>query len=353
MGLHSSNSYYIARNRKLLLPLLSNTIFVSLIVGSSLAVLTIASFSIYPDLAPLRGPLLILVLVWVPFGLAYLLLQNLLIGIQDIRAYNIIEVGNRIISVLLMTALISINFVTVESVYIAGFVALIVSIIWVFFQFRVSILTFPTPSLPLFFENIRYGIKAYLSALFAFILLRIDLLMVKYILGAIQAGYYAVAVSLADMFYMLPAVVGTIIFPKLSAMENDVEKWRYTKKVTLYLGIALSLIVILAIPVAKPIIRLLYGKAFLPAVPAFVVLGIATLFYGISNMFSNCLAAMNFPWFVVNIFMAVAVVNVLLNIFMIKIFGIMGASFSSLICYFILMLSQYIYLKRRERIIES
>ena len=90
-------------------------------------------------------------------------------------------------------------------------------------------------------------------------------------------------------------------------MGNDVERWRYTKKVTLYLGIALLLTVILAISLAKPVIGLLYGKAFLPAVPAFVILGIATFVYGISNMFSNCLAAMNFPWFVVNIFMAVAV----------------------------------------------
>ena len=214
MGLHASNSYYISRNRKLLLPLLSNTVFVALIVGCSLPALAIVGFSLYPNLAPVEGPLLVLVLVWVPFGLGYLLLQNLLIGIQDIRAYNIIEVGNRILSVLLMSVLISIKWVTVESVYMAGFIALIVSIVWVFFKLRVSIFSFPAPSFPLFLENIRYGIKAYLAALFAYIMFRIDLIMVKYILGAVQAGYYSVAVSVADMVYMLPAVVGTIIFPE-------------------------------------------------------------------------------------------------------------------------------------------
>jgi O-antigen/teichoic acid export membrane protein len=348
IGLHASNSYYVAKNRELLLPLLSNTFFVSLGLGFGLAIIAQILFSIQPGLAPIQGPILILTLAWVPFGLLYLLLQNLLIGTQNIRAYNNIEVGNRVISVLVIAGLILANWVTVETVYVSGLVALMVCILWTFWQFKVSFLSLPFFSSRLFLDNIRYGIKAYLSAIFAFLILRSDMLMIQYILGPIQAGYYSVAVSLADMVYMIPAVVGTIIFPKLSTMDNDVEKWKYTKKVIFYLGIALSLTIILAIPLSKSIIQILYGKAFLPAVPAFVILGVAAVFYGINNLLSNCLAAMDFPWFIVNIYMVVAVVNIFVNLFMIKIFGIVGASLSSLICYFILMLSQYVYLKRRE-----
>jgi O-antigen/teichoic acid export membrane protein len=353
MGLHASNSYYVAKDRELLLPLLSNTFFASLGIGFGLAIIAQILFLIQPGLAPIQGPILMLTLAWVPFGLLYLLLQNLLIGTQKIRAYNTIEVGNRVISVLLVGALILANWVTVETVYVSGFVALIVCILWTFWQFKVSLLALPFFSSRLFLDNIRYGIKAYLSAIFAFLVLRIDMLMIQYILGPTQAGYYSVAVSLADLIYMLPAIVGIILFPKLVALPNHEERWKVTRKVTAYLGIILSLSVCVAFPLAKPAIGLLYGKSFLPAAPAFIILGIGTIFYGMNNILSYCLAAMAFPWFAVHIWVVMAALNIFLNLFLIKRFGIEGAALSSLLCYFLLLVAQYIYLRRREKRFEG
>jgi O-antigen/teichoic acid export membrane protein len=353
MGLHASNSYYVAKDPELLLPLLSNTFFASLGIGFGLAIIAQILFSIQPGLAPIQGPILMLTLSWIPFGLLYLLLQNLLIGTQKIRAYNTIEIGNRIISVLFIGTLILANWVTVETVYASGFVALIVCILWSFSQFKVSLLALPFFSSRLFLDNIRYGIKAYLSAIFAFLVLRIDMLMIQYILGPIQAGYYSVAVSLADLIYMLPAIVGIILFPKLVALPDHEKRWKVTQKATVYLGIILSLLVSLAIPLAKPAIGLLYGENFLPAEPAFIILGIATIFYGMNSILSYCLAAMAFPWFAVHIWIVMAGLNILLNLFLIKRLGIEGAAISSLICYLLLLAAQSIYLRKKEKQFES
>jgi O-antigen/teichoic acid export membrane protein len=353
IGLHASNTYYVAKDRELLLPLLSNTFFASLGIGFGLAIIAQILFSIQPGLAPIQGPILMLTLAWVPFGLLYLLLQHLLIGTQKIRAYNTIEIGNRVISVLFVGTLILANWVTVETVYVSGFVALIVCILWSFWQFKVSLLALPFFSSRLFLDNIRYGIKAYLSAIFAFLVLRIDMLMIQYILGPIQAGYYSVAVSLADLIYMLSAIVGIIIFPKLVALPDHGKRWKVTKKATAYLGIILSLSVSLAIPLAKPAIGLLYGENFLPAEPAFIILGIATIFYGMNNILSYCLAAMAFPWFAVHIWIVMAGLNIVLNLFLIKRLGIEGAAISSLICYLLLLAAQFIYLRKREKQFEG
>jgi O-antigen/teichoic acid export membrane protein len=353
MGLHASNSYYVAKDRALLLPLLSNTFFVSFGIGFGLAIIGQILFSVHPGLAPVQGPILMLTLAWVPFGLLYLLLQNLLIGTQNIRAYNIIEVGNRVISVLLVGALIVSNWVTVETVYVSGFVAMIVCILWTFSKFKVSLLALPFFSPRLFLGNIQYGVKAYLSAIFAFLVLRIDMLMIQYILGPIQAGYYSVAVSLADLIYMLPAIVGIILFPKLVALPDDEERWKVSRKVTGYVGIILSLSVCLVIPLAKPAIGLLYGKSFLPAALAFIILGIGTIFYGMNSILSYCLAAMAFPWFAVHVWIVMAGLNILLNLYLIKRLGIEGAALSSLICYFLLLAAQYVYLRRSGKHFES
>lgn len=344
MGLHASNSYYVARDRRLLLPLLANTMYISLFLGGGIAMVAMAVFFFHPGLAPLHGRLLLLALIWVPFGLAYLLLQNLLIGMDEIRAYNKIEIANRMILIVLVFLLIAGSFVTVESVFTAGLISLLISLSWILWKLRVSISRILTPSIALFLENIRYGIKAYLAAFFAFLIQRVDLLMVKYILGATEAGYYSVALSMADMVYILPAVVGILIFPRLTAMESDQEKWNFSKKAAVYLGAVLTLIVATAILLAKPMIGVLYGKVFLQASPPFVILSVATIFYGMNNMFSYCLAAMSFPWFAVNIWVGAACLNVLLNLYMIRALGIIGAALSSLICYVLIMVLQYSYL---------
>jgi len=346
-GLHASNSYHVAKDRSLLGPLLGNTMAASLAFGGGISVLSLAVFQFRPDLAPLPKGLLILSLAWIPFGLAFMLLQNLMIGIQDIRAYNIVEVMNRVLSIAFVAILIAAGAVTAESVYVAGFIALLASIFWIFRRLRRAIAHPPVLSLPMFLGNLRYGLKAYLAALFAFMVLRIDLLMVKYIRGADEAGYYSIAVSMVDLIYLIPATIGTIVFPKLSAMGTDAEKWEYARKMSLYLGVVLAVVVAVAIPLAPILISLLYGKAFLPAAPSFAILGVGVVFYGLNNLYSNCLAAMSFPWFAVWIWVAMAALNVLLNMYLIPRMGIVGASLSSLVCYLALMLSQYAYLARK------
>ena len=44
-------------------------------------------FSLYPSQSPVHGALLGLALVGIPFGLATVMLQNILLGIQNVKAY--------------------------------------------------------------------------------------------------------------------------------------------------------------------------------------------------------------------------------------------------------------------------
>jgi antigen flippase len=350
LGLHSSNTYFVAKNRKLLSPLVGNTILMGLCFGGLLAVSAGAVFSLIPEIAPLRGFLLPLALSWVPVGLIYILLQSLLIGIKEIRFYNKIEFFYGCVFVILIILLIFMKRITVELVFVANLVALMASIAIIFRGLRTLIDEFPAPSVGLFFENIRYGIKAYLAAFFAFIVLRIDVLMVKYMLGPREAGYYSVAASMADLVYLLPTTVGMIIFPHLSEMDNNRDRWIYARRVISYLALALFSVVAFSMLLANPLIRLLFGKPFLPAVPAFIILGVAIFFYGVNNILSIFLASIAFPWFAVNIWIVVAILNIGMNLYLIRIFGILGASLSSLFCYLFLMVSQYMYITRRRDI---
>ena len=82
--------------------------------------------------------------------------------------------------------------------------------------------------------------------------------------GAESAGHYSIAAGLADMLYILPSIVGMILFPRLSAMAEPMAKWALTRKIMLSLLVVLVPLIGTTVVLARPIIGLLYGRAFLP-----------------------------------------------------------------------------------------
>jgi O-antigen/teichoic acid export membrane protein len=349
MGLHASNTYFVAKNRGLLPTLTSNTLFVSFLLGGISAFGAYILFSLWPTLAPVHGFLLILALAWIPFGLAYLLLQNLLLGIQEVRAYNKIELANQLFAISMTGLIILMGLVRVEIVFSVGLIALITSFFFTLRKLGKHINSFPAPSASLFRENINYGIKAYLAAFFAFLVLRVDLLMVKYMLGAEQAGYYSIAVTMADMICLLPVVIGTILFPKLSAMSSTDDKLNFAKKTAVVVGVILVIIAGIAVLFSGPIVNLLFGEVFAPAVPAFVWLMPGIVFLGIQVVAVQFLNSIGIPKAVVFIWGFSSLLNIALNLKAIPRYGIIGASIVSSLSYFIVFVLILLVIQRTVR----
>lgn len=338
MGLHASNTYSAARKRSLVPTLVGNSLLVSFVFGGLVAALAWVVFSLWPNLAPVHGILLVLALVWIPVGLAYMLMRDLLLGVQEIRAYNKIDLISSLFGVILIILLIVINIVTVETVFSAGLIMVIISLVWVLRGLRPYFTRTPVPSLALFKDNIRYGLKVYLADFFAFLVLRVDILMAKYILGSKQTGYYSVAVSMADMVYVLPVIIGTIMFPKLSSMPSIVEKWKFTKTVAKCVAIVMVSLGGLAALIAGPVVRVLYGQAFVPAVPAFLWLMPGIFFLSLQTVIIKFAASENYPISITLFYFFVSVLNIILNYFFLNYYGIKGASLASSICYALLFL---------------
>ncbi len=348
LGLHASNIYYVAKDRSLLPGLVGNTLVVSFVFGGVGAFAAWILFSFWPDLAPVNGFLLIIALIWVPFGLAYMLMQNLLLGLQEVRAYNVVELTTKILSVCLITIVIAFNLTTVETVFSAGFVSLFISFLWALCRLKPHLNKIPLPSLLLFKKNIRYGLKAYLAAFFAFLVLRIDLLMVKSILGSEQAGYYSIAATMADMVYMLPVVIGTILFPKLSALSDNRKKWELTKKVSYGVGCFMLILIVAAVFLAKPVTGFLFGKAFLPAVPAFIWLMPAILLLSVNTILMNYFGSIGLPSIVVYSPAMATLLNIVLNICLIPAWGCVGAAWSSIVAYGMMLTFSLLYIRYRK-----
>jgi O-antigen/teichoic acid export membrane protein len=328
LGLHASNTYTVAKKPELLSTLVVNSAVVGIGLGGAVAAAVGLVFSLHPTLAPLHGLLLWLSLCWLPFGLCYLLFQNLLLGIGEIRAYNQVELASKILSVILIGAVILFGFVTAETVFAMGLLALGWSLVWTFTILNRHAVHLARPSFDLFREGLGYSLRGYVAALFAFVALRLDLLLIQYLLGVEQAGYYSVAVTLTDALYMLPMTVGTILFPALSGMCDDAERWRFSKRIAGVIGLIMMAIAVIASFGSGPLIRTLYGPAFQPATAAFVWLLPGIVLLSVSSLLMNYLASIGMPPVVMYSSGIAAIANVALNLNLIPSLGIQGASIS-------------------------
>jgi O-antigen/teichoic acid export membrane protein len=343
LGLHASNTYYVARDKRLLPALVGNTIWISFLFGGLGAFLIYVVFFMNPQWAPVHDLLLILSLLWIPFGLAYMLLQNLLLGIQEVRAYNKIELATKVFGVGFMVLAIVIGAANVETFFLAGLIALVISFFWAFYRLQSHLAGPPLPSLALFKENISYGLKAYLAAFFAFLLLRVDLLMVQYMLGAEQSGYYSISVAMADMIYMLPIVIGTILFPELSGIPTRREKWMLAKAIALILGPVMMVLTGCAVLLADWVVQLFFGEVFLPSVPAFKWLMPGIVMLSVNTVYMNYFASVGMPFIAILSPGVALIFNIALNFKLIPWLGIVGASIASTLSYGLMLVASITY----------
>jgi O-antigen/teichoic acid export membrane protein len=337
LGLHASNTYNVAKDRALLPALIGNTLAV-VFMACVAAVLSGIALSIWPQLSPIHGTLLALALASIPVGLAYLLTQGLLLGVNEVRAYNNLECGGKLLALVLVCILAVAHSGSVELFFGVTLLSVMATFLWALLRLRRASTDPPAPSLAVFRESIGIGTRAYIIAFFGFLLLRIDLLMVKYLLGPTEAGYYSVSEVLAENAMMFPVVVGLLLFPKLSAIKEREEKLQLVTKAVLVTAALMLPVVVIATLAAAPIISIAFGRSFHPAVSPFVWLMPGTYFLGIQTVMVQLLNSEGYPPIIVLAWIAVTIINIAVNFWAIPRYGITGASVASSVCYFLIFL---------------
>ena len=350
LGLGASNTYYLSRDRSLLSRLLGNALAVSLGLGGLAALAVWGLFACVPQWAPIQGALLPAALATIPIGLAMMLTQNLLLGLQEVRAYNLMEVSARVLGVVFILGVFALGGVTVLNVFLAVWAAMLISVLFGLARLWRHFEGAPAPSTSLFRRTLGYGAKAYAGALFAYVVLRINILMLTYFLGDEPTGQYSIAVAMADMLVMMPVVVGTIMFPKLAAMESERLKWLAARKVAAGVAGLMAVGCVLAALLARPVVTLLYGEAYRPAIEPFIWLLPGILLMSVNVIFMNYFASIGMPMVTVYSPAIAAVCCVAANALLIPRYGLIGAAVSSVLCYALMLCASAIYLVHtRER----
>lgn len=343
LGLHVSNIYYVSQRREDLPKLLGNSLMVGVVLGGALSGLTAVIFFLKPEWIPAGWPLLSLTLLFIPLGLFYILAQNLLLGIYSIRSYNLIEISGKAILVLLLGLFVIIGMVSVESFFSAGVIALLIACCWTFVVIQSHLCEPLSVSIDLLKRTLAYGLRSYLTAFFVVAIWRISLLMVKFFLGDEQAGYYSIAISIADFVLLFPLLVGTLMLPKLSSIPEPEKKWFLTRKVIIYVSLGMLVITGLAAVLIEPMVILLFGREFQPSAFPFFWLLPGILFCSINTVYIHYFLSVGMPSAVLYCLASATVLNVVFNYFLIGWFGTNGAASSWTMTYVLLLAFSSIY----------
>ena len=345
LGLHSSNTYLLAKDRSLLSAIAGNSLLAGLGVGIFIASILLAFFSFQPQWAPIEKPVLVLALLGIPASLLYLLFQNILLGIQNVKTYNILEIINKSLYLFLCLVFIFLNSANVKTILTINLLISTSCALYIIIKTTKSF----SVSTKLLKLSSAFGLKVFISCLLSFIVLKSDILIMRYFLNFEQIGFYATAKNIIEMMSLLPSVIGTLLFPKLSSLDNETLKLKYTHKVVivslffvLFFSLAASLL-------GKSLISVFFGKNFLPVYPVLLWLLPHFIICSINSVYQNYFASIGMPPIALYSPLSAAGLSVLLNIFLIPRFGIIGASISSGLCNCLMLVLSLAFVQSGKR----
>ena len=349
LGLSTANTYFAAKDRALLPALTGNALFVSFVMGTAAVLLLASASAFWPALLPAQGTTLLLALLAIPLGLALAFTQNLLMGVQDVRGANRYSLWSAILLLALVAGLGLERRLTAASALGVGLVSVGFGCGGMLRRLKSHTETIRF-SAPVLRRSVGYGVKFYTANFFAFLLLRSDMLLVGSKLGKTQAGLYSVAVTLANLIFMLPSVIGTILFPRLSATEDAEAKWRATRQALFGTVAIVAVSSAVSLLLAHPFIALMFGAKFEAAVPAFLCLLPGMLFWSASSVLSAYIGSEQLPLRFVLVFFAAFALNLALNFAFLSRYGIVAASINSSVCYGLAFTASWLFVARPMRL---
>jgi len=172
-----------------------------------------------------------------------------------------------------------------------------------------------------------------ISGLVVMIYMRIDQIMIKDMLGEKEVGLYSVAVRVCEIWYFIPTIIISSLFPSIvnaKKMSTSLYYFRMQHLYSLMFVLSFSIALIMTF-LSDEIILFLYGEAYLEAGQVLMVniwTGIF-VFLGVANARFLLLEGMN----KIMLYMTAccSVLNIILNLILIPMHGIIGASIATLL----------------------
>jgi len=334
-GLPSSNTYFIAQDQAHFRAAAVNSLIFALGVGALLALVLSAVASLRPNWFGFVPPELIHVAaVSIPFQLIALIGLNILLALGKLREFNLLDLASQsfvLVNAVLVLLILKQGLATLVTLNTAANILVSAVVILVLLISARSLLQSRwRADMSLLRRMIGYGIKFHISILAGAIIIRADLLVVNHFRGATEAGVYSVASQFALLLMLLPGVIATLLFPRVTS-EQDA-RGETTCQVSRYTTLIMFLCCLAAVPFSLAL-PLIYGRAFSDATRLLLILLPGVYLMGLESVLVQHFNALGLPRAIPLYWIATLVLNLVLVFALVPRYGAQGAAIASSISY--------------------
>lgn len=200
-------------------------------------------------------------------------------------------------------------------------------------------------SLDVIKKELKYGQIVFWAALFSTLNYRVDQIFIKKMCGLDELGIYSVAVSLAELIFLIPNSVNAAFYGKL--LNLDLKRGDSRKLVSQIVKLCTYGTIIMGIfaLICTPLISVVYGKEYNDAEGVFVVLLLGVCGASLAKVMYAYYMAIGKPIMHLLTTAMICVINVLFNLLLIPSYGMMGAAIASsfsYLCYGIMYILLYV-----------
>jgi O-antigen/teichoic acid export membrane protein len=345
-GLSSAITYLIAREHKSLRAVMFNALIFALAAGGVLATAIIGVAVVRPGFfGDVPAQLVITIAVAIPFHMLSLFCLAMFLGLGRIGYYNLLDILSPallvlnpiIVLVVLGMGLAVLVTINTASTVLLGFLVLGLLLR----QGRVD--GGPArPDLRLMEEMLRYGSKFYIAMAAGLIILRADLLIVNYFRGAEEAGVYAVATQVGTLLMLVPSVISTVLFPRVTEARDP--SGEMTCRVTRHTAFLMLGVCMASVPLAF-LLPVLYGPAFAPVPFQVLILLPGVYLFGIEAVQVQYFNSLGLPRAIPIFWIVTLVFNLALNLLLVPLFGANAAAAVSSMSYMLMFFLVAIYFR--------
>jgi O-antigen/teichoic acid export membrane protein len=334
LGVSQATVYYVNRKEASVDQVASNSVFLALVLGgiSAAVVWGLRGEMSHNILKDIPDWALALALLRVPL----LLLDNYLYGVLQATSqfgiYNTRLLVSEVIKLVMVVILITVFKLGLAAAVWIYLLGAILNMGWLLATMSRTIrFSFRFDS-RLLRNMLSFGVRSYVQVVTAYLLLRVDIYMVQSILGPAQTAFYSLSVHFVEMVLEVPQAIGLVLYPRLAALgEEEIHRLTaQTCRRTLILTVPAA--VFLA-TIGPPLITFLYGEAFAPAGAPLLWTSVGMIPMAIFVIITRDFTARSKQ--VVNTVSGIIalITNVVLNIYLIPRWGIVGAAFATAVAY--------------------
>ncbi len=335
LGFGLGSVYLAARKKADPRALLGNALVFALVHGGVLCLVGIGLYRLQQaELITLDGADAIhgFVLASIPLLLFHNLGLDLLMAHKAIHFLNLLKV---VFSVLPMAVMLGIFLATGDTLTASLYswpASLAVVGILAFLRLRRLAGGPPRVRPALAGQALRFGLRGTVSQFANSISRRVDVLFLAHYWGAEAVGFYAAAVSLAEIVLAVSDTVSTPFLPIRLSMDDEAGK-AFSPLVTRYVLLIMAVICLGAAVAAKPAILALFGRDFSRSLTPMILLLPGVLALSLYDFLKTDVLGLGRPGFISLVSVLAMAVNLALNVLLIPAHGPAGAALASSAAY--------------------